>query len=98
MVQMEKLDAWAEDTIFGYFDNPEAKVPAFDPGLSVSCPFCLQSVVKGALKTISLMPIGGSRSYFYRAHKGCYEQASSEDVNKLESSLIDTVAVHKGLA
>lgn len=83
-----------EDTIFGYFDNPVDKNPTFDPGLSVPCPFCLQSVVKGALKTISLMLIGGGRSYFYRTHKGCYERASSKDVNRLESSLIDTAVVH----
>ena len=82
-----------EDTIFGYFDDPGDQVPTFDPGLGVSCPFCLRPVGKGGIKTISLMPIGGSRSSFYRAHKSCYQQATPHDVAELESSLIDTVAV-----
>ncbi len=89
----EAQEVQMQDTIFGYFDNPADRVPDFDPGLSMACPFCLQSIAKGALKTISLMPIGGSRSYFYRAHKGCYEQATPADTNKLESSLIDAVVV-----
>ena len=80
-------------TIFGYFEAPEDKTPTFDPGLCVPCPFCLQAVANGSIKTISLMPIGGRRSYFYRAHKGCYEQASPDDVTRLESSLIDTAGV-----
>ena len=78
-----------EHSIFGHFDAPGDKAPAFDPGLGVPCPFCLQPVETGALKTISLMPLGGSRSYFYRAHKNCYERASLEDATKLESSIID---------
>ena len=88
---MEPHEIDVKGKIFGYFDSPENKAPAFDPGLRVPCPFCLHLLDKSALKTISLMPVGGSRSYFYRAHKGCYEQASSDDILNLESSLIDTV-------
>ncbi len=82
-----------EDTIFGYFDDPGDQAPTFDPGLDVPCPFCLRPVGKGGIKTISLMLIGGSRSYFYRAHKCCYQQAIPHDVSELEHSLIDTIAV-----
>ena len=80
------------DTIFGYFENPTETVPTFDPGLNIPCPLCLQSLVESACTTISLMPVGGDRSYFYRAHKICYTQARSADIMRLESSLIDTVA------
>jgi hypothetical protein len=85
-----------EDTIFGYFDDPGDQAPTFDPGLGVPCPFCLRPVGKDGIKTISLMPIEGNRSYFYRAHKGCYEQVSPDDIARLESSLIDTVVVPQG--
>lgn len=77
-------------SIFGYFDSPAQESPAFDPGLAMPCPFCLLSLHSGPRKTISLMAEGDPRSYFYRAHKFCYENASPQEVCAIESSLIDS--------
>lgn len=77
------------DSIFGYFNSVEQDVPVFDPGLSVICPFCLLQL-EPPLKTISFMALGSERSYFYRAHKGCYESADQPSINEIESSVVDS--------
>lgn len=76
--------------IFGYFDDPDQTVPAFDPGLEVPCPICLCRIDRQPVKTISLMGTNGNRSYFFRAHKHCWNGASDEDKTKIEHSLIDS--------
>ena len=76
--------------IFGYYDSPEQIKPAFDPGLVVSCPFCLAKL-ELPVKTISLMAENDDRSYFYRAHKNCYEAASEISIQEIEGSLIDSI-------
>lgn len=76
--------------IFGYFDAPEQEAPAFDPGLDVPCAYCLKPLSR-PMRAISLMKPGDGRSYFYRAHKDCYDHASADEVCDLESSLIDTL-------
>lgn len=77
--------------IFGYFNSPEQTEPAFDPGLAAPCPFCL-NVLVAPFKTISLMGIIDNYSYFYRAHRACYEYASAAAVQEIEGSLINSLA------
>ena len=77
--------------IFGYFDDPTATVPTFDPGFDVACPFCLFPL-EPPMVTISLMAYGPEKrdcSYFYRAHKFCFDNAKPERVQQIESSVID---------
>jgi hypothetical protein len=76
---------------FGYFIDFDQTEPAYDPGLSVNCPVCY-STLSRPVKTISLMLIGDRRSYFYRAHKGCYDSLSDEQKTTLDSALIDALA------
>ncbi len=76
--------------IFGYFDNPIQTKPARDPGLTAPCPVCTEPVGEVAIKTISLIahPDDG-RSYFFRAHKDCWKNASEDEQSHIESLLID---------
>lgn len=54
----------------GFFDRPGDE-PAFDPGLAVNCPGCEKPLKDRPVRTISIMAIDGSRSYFYRIHQTC---------------------------
>lgn len=75
--------------IFGYFDSAQQIAPTFDPGLDVPCPYCLRPLADEARKTISVMGMERKRSYFYRAHKRCYEHASVMAISQVESSVLD---------
>lgn len=77
--------------VFGWFDSPLDETPAHDPTVEDGiCPICAKGLER-PVKTISLIKDGDSKSYFYRAHKGCYEGLSEEDVMNLDSSLIDSL-------
>ena len=78
--------------IFGFFDDPSQVKPNFDPGLGVFCPFCLITVGEEKIRTISLMPIGGRRSYFYRAHIPCLDIANKDEITFIESLIVDMVS------
>lgn len=75
--------------VFGFFDNERQQVPAYDPGLNVPCPYCLRKLER-PVRTISLMVPGDARSFFYRAHKQCSVDATPQQTEQIESSLIDT--------
>lgn len=74
--------------IFGYFENASDTQPVHDPGLDTICPFCAKPLQR-PLKTISLMGVNDGKSYFYRAHKLCYENSSEDEISQIEGSLID---------
>ncbi len=76
--------------VYGYFDNPLQETPAYDPGLDVDCPVCYDRL-SHPMKTISVMAVGDSKSYFYRVHKTCFESLSEEQAIELDSVIIGTV-------
>lgn len=76
--------------IFGYFDDETQTEPAFDPGLNVLCPFC-DKPLSHPMVTTSLMVPDDVRSYFYRAHKPCVDEAEPERVTAVDSLIIDAV-------
>lgn len=81
-------------TIYGYFSAIEQDKPAFDPGLDVNCPFCNKGLSM-PIKTISFAPIiDKNLSYFYRAHKNCYETAKPEQIQAIESLCIDDLKMN----
>lgn len=81
--------------VFGYFEGL-GDVPVHDPGMEGKCPVCGKTLSR-PVKTISLMPVArNGRSYFFRAHKSCWESATDEDKSHIESSLIDEVCEKKG--
>ncbi len=79
------------DCIFGYFDSAEQGEPIYDPGLHVPCPCCLLPVGdRNGVTTISLLAEKDTWSFFFRAHTGCWQQASAKEKTAIESSLIDS--------
>jgi len=85
------METKIREDVFGWFDNPLSETPDHDPGMDGICPVCANKL-STPVKTISLIPIHGDRSYFYRAHKECYESLSSTDIMRLDSSLIDLIS------
>lgn len=83
------LEGLARPDIFGWFDDADQTTPAHDPGLETICPVCAKTLSR-PLKTISLMLMGAKdRSYFFRAHKACWDGLSEEEQSDYEGSLID---------
>jgi hypothetical protein len=80
--------------VFGWFDDT-GDTPTHDPGLSGTCPACGATLGR-PVRTICLMPVGGSRSYFFRAHRACWDGLDAGEQSAIESSLIDEVAQHPG--
>jgi len=77
--------------IFGWFDNSDQEKPAHDPGLETICPICAKKLSR-PLMTISLMSEANrDKSYFYRVHKNCYDDLTTEEEISLDSSLIDAL-------
>lgn len=82
---------------FGFYDSPLADAPAYDPGLNVDCPVCYTGL-SVPIKTISVMSAGDNRSYFYRAHKHCYEALSPAQIGDLDGLIIDHVDTLRNLS
>jgi hypothetical protein len=61
----------------GFYDRPNQPVdqPTYNPPLDAPCPFCGAPLTMDDMRTISLLYIGGARSYFYRTHRTCHEAA-----------------------
>lgn len=79
--------------VFGWFDDP-GTTPAHDPGPGGLCPVCGAQFVRfdePPVVTISLMPVGGARSYFFRAHPECWRGLDESEQSGIESSLIDEI-------
>lgn len=73
-------------THFGYFDDPDQTVPAFDPGLDAPCPACLNvRLGNWPVVTISLM------------HKRCYEQLTDDQRNMFDSDIIDAIMLARNV-
>lgn len=82
--------------VFGFFDDPAAAAPAYDPGISgVLCPVCLRDL-SVPVKTISLMLAGDERSYFFRTHRQCWDNAPDAEREQIEHALIDSRASKRG--
>lgn len=86
------------DDIFGWFGDAAQTEPEHDPGPDAPCPICVHSVGRHSLdnpiKTISLMvedPAKRQNSFFFRAHKRCWEMVSDHDRSIVESALVDHI-------
>jgi hypothetical protein len=76
--------------LIGFFTDPYASVPDYDPGVPSECAACDRLMRDGdALKTISLSLLGGDRSLFFRTHKACWEGLSEEERSRIEGEIID---------
>jgi hypothetical protein len=86
------------EDVFGWFESLEQTKPAHDPGQTAPCVICAWPVNKHSednpLVTISLAVQAKrfrDRSYFFRAHKNCWERQTEHEQSLIESSLIDRI-------
>ncbi len=77
-------------TIYGYFDDPAQDVPAFDPGLTVTCPICQQMLTGDAL-CHSFMAPGDTRSYFWRYHRRCAEGLPADWQDAIDELMVHAI-------
>jgi hypothetical protein len=76
----------------GYYTNA-SETPDHDPGIAgVPCPVCDEDLSREPRTTISLMPAGGTRSLFFRAHRSCWQRASEAERQRIESAITDAEA------
>jgi hypothetical protein len=97
-VDLAAICSPVRDDIFGWFGDAAQTEPEHDPGFDAPCPICIHPVgrhsVDNPIKTISLMvedPAQRRNSFFFRAHKRCWEMVSDHERSMVESSLIDHV-------
>lgn len=87
---MDNLPPSNRSDVFGYFDD-QSDTPKHDPGMSAICPVCAAKLERPVV-TISLMPDKiRTRSYFFRAHKKCWDECEDAEKSNIESSLIDAI-------
>lgn len=80
-------------TEYGWFDSATQTQAVYDPGVDVACPVCTQALER-PVKTISFLVVSHpERSYFFRAHKQCWEGVTSERQGEIESQLVDAIAM-----
>lgn len=79
-------------TIVGYFDEAGQMVPAHDPGLDIPCVVCWRPLTEQPRVTVSLMWQDGQRSYFFRAHAGCWKPLSDSEQQRYEESVLEGAA------
>lgn len=73
---------------FGYYISRYSEKPDYDPGTDMECLLCNKPLSE-PMKTISFMRPGSFKSYFWRAHKDCYENADSDQIGEIEGTIID---------
>lgn len=81
--------ALAASRIFGWFDTPGQTVPIFDPLLDAPCVYCGRAMTPDDVRTISMLRLGDTRSYFYRVHRSCDEAAGAGTADGRIWNLID---------
>jgi hypothetical protein len=82
----------ANSQYIGWFADT-GQTPEHDPKEYGLCPVCSRQVgrhsAENPLKTISIMKVEDSRSFFFRTHKLCWESIDQDEQNAIESSIID---------
>lgn len=79
--------------IYGYYERPDQPIdqPTIDPDHYGPCLFCDLPLTDDDIRTHSLMPVGGSRSFFYRTHRSCHEAADDTRRNQIDAVVIDSI-------
>lgn len=78
--------------IFGWYEDARDQTPTHDPGLSGVCLVCGNPLMASPRVTVSLMKHNDNRSYFYRAHKSCYQENTSA-IQEIEWAFIDNLPI-----
>lgn len=79
--------------IYGWYESPgqPANMPTVDATFPGVCIFCGGDTSTEDVRTHSLMPVGASRSYFYRTHRTCHERASQADRDAMDEAILDMI-------
>lgn len=82
--------------IYGYYDRADQPIdqPTLNPDLHGPCLFCDKPVTDEDMRTHSLMPLHGSRSFFYRTHRTCHEAADDMRRTQIDGVIIDSIDHH----
>lgn len=78
----------------GWYDSPDATCPAYDPGSDCPCIVCMEPLTR-PMVTVSLAhenPAQRKYSFFFRAHKQCWQDLSDKEHHLIESAVIDATA------
>lgn len=65
--------------LYGWYESPTQPVdqPNYDPPHDAPCPYCGNPCTSDDVRTHSIMAMeGATRSYFWRTHRTCDENAS----------------------
>ena len=75
--------------LFGWYDSPEQEVtkPTYNPPMI--CLYCTKKINKEDCRTVSILG-EKQRSYFYRVHKLCHDNTSSEEQIMYETSILES--------
>lgn len=68
----------------GFYTSPAQTAPAVSPPFDCPCPVCAQPLMDADMRTVSLMPVGGTVSAFYRLHRTCAEALSGANASRLD--------------
>ena len=80
--------------LVGYYTDYRQEEPVYDPGLEKACIVCIGDLTPDTCCSISLSPLHGSRSLFFRAHKSCWNNLPEQEQLAIESSIIKQESEH----
>lgn len=81
-----------EQIFYGWFENAQDTVPAYEPPRDAPCPYCGMPVHAEDVRSHCLMyaaPSYAKRSYFYRTHRSCDEKHGS---HSMDGFVLDMIA------
>jgi hypothetical protein len=90
------LNTVQAEKVYGWYDRADQPIeqPTFNPDFHGPCLFCGNSLTDEDVRTHSIMPLGASRSYFYRTHRTCHEAAPDDQRNAIDCVVLDSIAHH----
>lgn len=80
--------------IYGYYDKRGQVDPTVDVAHEAPCLCCGSPVTPADVVTISMMPVGGTRSFFYRTHRTCFDAMTGEQREEIDRVVIDSIIHH----
>lgn len=94
---MTEIPTATIERIYGWYDRADQAIeqPTYNPDCYGPCLFCDKPMTDEDMRTHSIMPIGATRSYFYRTHRTCHEAAPDDQRNATDSVVFDSIA-HNG--
>jgi len=80
--------------VYGWYDNAEQpkNQPSYDPGFYVPCLYCGEPLTDDNVRTHSFSAMtDGSKSYYYRTHRTCDEQATEKEKTSIWHAVMQRI-------